>query len=154
VLTKWGGDVTVKLDANNNTFFHTLAKRKGRENLFDDIMCLLEAKVDLAASNDNGITPLHLAVQNFSFPGHELVWLLLKLGAVVDCKDMTGNTPFDLLLRDAWFWNIPVPVALKSLLLDFGAFAKLKRKAMPISQIYTDDILTDLSLLFRETEQF
>lgn len=152
VLTKWGGDVTMKLDANNNTFFHTLAKRKGRENLFDDIMCLLEASVDLAAPNDNGLTPLHLAVQNFSFPGYELVWLLLKLGAVVDCKDIEGNTPFDLLLREAWFWNTPVPVDLKRSLLDYGAFAKLKRKARPICQIYTDEILTDLSLLFRERE--
>lgn len=150
ILAKWGGYVAIKDAGNNNTLFHWLAKRTGSVNLFDDIMCLLEGGVDFNAPNIHGQTPLHLAVQSFLFPRFELVWLLLKLGAIVDCRDTEGRTPFDLVLREASLWGTPVPDDLRKLLLEHGAFDKIETKTRRIQPTYTDDILMDISLLFTE----
>jgi len=150
VLVKWGGDVALKDDWDKSTLFHWLAKWTGSDNLFDDVMCLLEGGMDVNARNCRGRTPLHLAVQSLLFPRFELVWLLLKLGAVVDCRDIEGNTPFDYVVKEAGLWATPVPVDLKKLLLDHGAFAKRERKAQSVHSTYTDEILMDISLLFGE----
>lgn len=54
---------------------------------------------------------------NVLFLRHELVWLLLKLGVIVDCEYSEGNTPFEIILREAWLWATPLTVGLKKLLL-------------------------------------
>lgn len=53
---------------------------------------LIAAKADINAADDNGLTPLMLAVQ---FQQLETVALLLKSGAKKDSKDKAGKTAFE-----------------------------------------------------------
>jgi len=56
----------------------------------DQVAALLAAGADPGASDDDGWTPLHAAVQAFAPAVCEM---LLRAGALVDATDSYGNTP-------------------------------------------------------------
>ena len=88
-------------------------------SLFNLKKCIRN-EVQLNSSDENGLTPLHLAVKHKSSPN--IAYYLIKLGSDPDAVTPNGKTPLHVLL-ESYNYN---STALANILIDNGADPNIK----------------------------
>jgi cytohesin len=128
-----GAEVDIRVRSNEfyssewgNTPLH-LAARDGRE---EAVAALIEAKADVNAVNDRGVSVLHRAIAH-----PKVAEMLISKGAKVDAADVRGHTPLHYCARDK-------DAKIVGLLLDKGAAAnavdKQGRSAVHLAAEYAN----------------
>lgn len=95
----------INADANINIFNtrrergKTLLHQAAQTGYCEVAKSLLDRGIDVNIKSDNGMTPLHFAVTNYTFREDHLnmVMLLVARGAAIDDKDQMGRTPLNVV---------------------------------------------------------
>lgn len=95
----------INADANINIFNtvrergKTLLHEAAQQGYCEVAKLLLDRGIGVNIKNDNGMTPLHYAVTNYTFRDDNLdmVMLLVAHGAAIDAKDHMGRTPLNVV---------------------------------------------------------
>ncbi len=89
----------------------------------------IDAGADMGARDNNGFTPVHMAVYNEHDAGAALLSVLLAAGAAVDTLNNSGQTAFEIAEQRG---NAAAALALRAAALGFfladrGTFKALRR---------------------------
>lgn len=95
---EYGLDFDRRIDASGNTALHFLVKRKTQDALAA-VQFVLDNSANPNVQNDEGDTPLHVALLN---DNTKVADLLIQQGADLTITNQDEETPFQALQRVRW----------------------------------------------------